>query len=491
MRTHLQLPTGSRTPSRHLLLARVILVCVCQLLIWMIFSARIAFTGEFGLELAESRDLATLLFGVLGVGLLSLVLPGSLDRVAQSASWMLFITLVIPSWVMIYALGLEGAFGGYITSVILPVVALGVWARSASQLQQGPFVDRDIRLLGAVSVGLLIMLFLFTPLSLPQNITLDAVYDRRLDFRERGGSLANYLHVTSEHAIAPLSVAIAMVSGRRFWLIIAGSATVGAFLSHGSKQCLMVPIAIAGMALVGRRFGNRAEPLLAAGAIAILLVGLIDLPEIDLYTVRRIFCAPPYIVASYIDWFDVNGPLYGRDIGVLSRVIFGIEPETTASLVVGRQVMMQPELNANTNCFAFGFAELGAIGPWVILAVVVAYLKVLESVCSVSPAGFPALIGLQVAVVLSEQSLHTAILSGGLAATVGCCWVLTRGSRARAGFAVRARRIRQSTWTSTRFVDTPDRQDCPCQKERVSCPRCERIRVNSVSPPSAWCCRRA
>ncbi len=31
-------------------------------------------------------------------------------------------------------------------------------------------------------------------------------------------------------------------------------------------------------------------------------------------------------------------------------------------------------------------------------------------------------------------------------------------------------------WTSTRFVDTPNRQDCPCQKERVSCPRCERMR---------------
>lgn len=42
-------------------------------------------------------------------------------------------------------------------------------------------------------------------------------------------------------------------------------------------------------------------------------------------------------------------------------------------------------------------------------------------------------------------------------------------------------------WTSTRFVDTPNRQDCACQKERVSCPRCERIRVSSVSPPSAWC----
>jgi hypothetical protein len=41
-------------------------------------------------------------------------------------------------------------------------------------------------------------------------------------------------------------------------------------------------------------------------------------------------------------------------------------------------------------------------------------------------------------------------------------------------------------WTSTRIVDTPNRQDCPCQKERVSCPQCERLRVNSVSLPSAW-----
>ena len=43
-------------------------------------------------------------------------------------------------------------------------------------------------------------------------------------------------------------------------------------------------------------------------------------------------------------------------------------------------------------------------------------------------------------------------------------------------------------WTSTRITDTPSRQDCTCQKERVSCPRCEFIPVSFESLPSVWCC---
>ena len=48
-----------------------------------------------------------------------------------------------------------------------------------------------------------------------------------------------------------------------------------------------------------------------------------------------------------------------------------------------------------------------------------------------------------------------------------------------------------SNWTSTRITDTPSRQDCTCQKERVTCPRCEFIPVSFVSLPSVWCCPRA
>ena len=43
-------------------------------------------------------------------------------------------------------------------------------------------------------------------------------------------------------------------------------------------------------------------------------------------------------------------------------------------------------------------------------------------------------------------------------------------------------------WTSTRITDTPSRQDCTCQKERVSRPQCEFTPVSFESPPSAWCC---
>ena len=43
-------------------------------------------------------------------------------------------------------------------------------------------------------------------------------------------------------------------------------------------------------------------------------------------------------------------------------------------------------------------------------------------------------------------------------------------------------------WTSTRITDTPSRQDCTCQKERVSCPRFEFIPVSFESLPSVWCC---
>ena len=44
---------------------------------------------------------------------------------------------------------------------------------------------------------------------------------------------------------------------------------------------------------------------------------------------------------------------------------------------------------------------------------------------------------------------------------------------------------RASYWTSTRTTDTPSRQDCTCQRERVSCPRCEFVPASFVSPPSA------
>ena len=46
-------------------------------------------------------------------------------------------------------------------------------------------------------------------------------------------------------------------------------------------------------------------------------------------------------------------------------------------------------------------------------------------------------------------------------------------------------------WTSTRITDTPSRQDCTFQKERVSSPRCEFIPVSFASLPSVWCCPRA
>ncbi len=429
---------------------RVILVCVCQLLIWMIFSQRIAWTGEFGLELAPGRDLAIMLVGVLGVGLLSLAWPGSLDRVSRSASWILFVTIVIPSWVTIYAIGMEGVLVGYITCVILPVVLLGVWARSASQVQQSPFNDRPARLLAAAFVGLLVAKFIFTPWSFPTSLALESVYERRLAFRELGGSISSYLQATSEHAIAPLCIAIGLASGRRFWLVIAVAATVGAYLSNGSKQALFLPIAMVAVFLVGKRFKYLAEFLLAILAIALSVAWLARSPALDLYLVRRAFCAPPQIVTGYLFWFDANGPLYGRDIGFLSMAIYGTTPETPASLVIGAEIMHKPEMNANTNCFAYGFAELGLIGPWVVLAGVGAYLKLLESVCKSVPSGFSALLGLQIAVVLSEQSLHTAVFSGGLAATLACCWILA-GRLAGPPSWIRAS---SKSWTSTRLVGT-------------------------------------
>ena len=298
-------------------------------------------------------------------------------------------------------------FGLYITSL----------SRKVTQKIKIIHVKLDRRFIGCgLSLGLAIFLgYLVWMPGGGLSVDITTAYERRDLARETGGQILGYLIAQVRAAVYVFGAYFIV----KFRSAAAGIACIvlalAGFAFDGTKTSLVIPIALVLVVCHAARGGDVLWILL--GCLSIIFLGVIEFYAFNSDViverlVRRAFAIPGYISAAYYDFFSQNDKVLFTDS--FGRYLLQPRYLMQAPYLIGDLYLSNPEINANTNIFMGGYANLGLWG-----VVVTAFVagSILGLTDQLTDRGW-RLLGVSAAVFLalkwSEQMLHTSLLSGGV-----------------------------------------------------------------------------
>ena len=402
----------------------IIWATVFQFALYRIFIERVA-EQHMALTAEPSLGPAWLPVGILGTSFLSLSMPRVVVTGSHAAVWVLFIVLVLPAWVHIYAVGAEGHAVQYVLIVVLPILAIASLTQREVFASGDAFDPKRLRVFAAVCLSICVLLIPALLRNFPTSYSLYDVYERRLNFRtESRGELLGYLLSNTKYAVIPVSLAVAASLRRWSWMMLAVTMAVPVFFTDGSKLTLALPILM--IFLHGAFAATRRSPTAVVGGLGLcaVLAWLVAHPDLDLLVIRRAFFVPVDLTLQAIAYVDDFGPTQGLDIPIVAQVFYDSPASPPFSMVLGSHLNASGATNANVSAFVTGYAQLGWWGVGVVLFSVAILLRALDRVCRGRPRTLGVVCGLVSGIVLSESAITTTLLTNGLAGMILCCWFL-------------------------------------------------------------------
>jgi uncharacterized membrane protein YwaF len=404
------------------------LLVLAQWAVRLLFEHGVAPLPSSGLPFRPQSGTLTFVIGVLITALAGAILPPKIESVVGAAVWMLFILLVMPGWVLMHSMGEERVLLPFILVVVGPIVMLGAMARSvpSSPLGRVPQLSRQVSSLMAAGACVFTALVVWATGDI--DLSLEAVYERRLEVRDGPDGVLVYLAFWVEHAVVPVTLIVSLCARR--WGLALSALVMSAcpYLIYGSKLALLWPLVLVGWWVV-RSVGL----VSAAGFVGLLtaaLWGAVALGSVWVndYIVRRSLCVPPSLTFVYLVEWEVRRPMLWRDSPLIAQVLHGTPPDPPLGRVVGEEILGRRDLNASVDVFTNGFAEGWYPGVCLVGVAGLAVLLIIERICRRLGQGVAALIGLHVGMILSIQPLHSAMMSGGLLALGLLLWWCGRGT---------------------------------------------------------------
>jgi hypothetical protein len=233
----------------------------------------------------------------------------------------------------------------------------------------------------------------------------------------------------------PLAFAVAVQRRRPLWMGLVVAGYVLAFGLAGSKQTLFALGYLAAIFVWTRFVPRRRFAWLAIGfAILLLVPELLQLlgPTGELvgrwYTLIvnvRIFGIPQLSIAQYYDFFASNPLTYGSHIKGVDLLV-AYPYSTDVPFTVGEFFYGRP-IGANVGMWAQdGIASFGILGVILVSVVAATVFWLLDSV-SVGLDARMVIVSLGViATSLTNVSLFTTLLSGGLLLAIFSLWLMPR-----------------------------------------------------------------
>lgn len=358
----------------------------------------------------------------------SLFLPTHLTRPSMYMHWAMYLLVHVPAALIpLYTGALPPERAILLPVWMLPLLALLTlpYAVSPARIPR-PAVPSwgliaPLALLAVVAAGLNVR-----SLSL-STFSLSLVYETREQWKGSISGVARYFYLWQANVVGPFLLIVGLAK-RKPWLVaLALLNNITLFATSGLKSILFAPLgAAAAWAAVRwnpRGAMGRYLALLVVGILAIAAVdGLYLKPTvgrglISSYTVRRVAYVPGLLTGLYVDYYSTHPKTYFTEGRALSWT--GAYPyELGIPQMIGYQYFDNPQMNANANLWAMGYADMGWLGMLLVTLVLVVILWVIDSLARHhSPAGVVGVLVMPM-FTLSNTSLFVALLTWGLGLTI-------------------------------------------------------------------------
>jgi hypothetical protein len=154
----------------------------------------------------------------------------------------------------------------------------------------------------------------------------------------------------------------------------------------------------------------------ATGLIGLTALGSLwmDSPFLVSVIARRMFMVPGLLTGYYIEFFSTN-PLTMMGDSSFLEPFFGYPYSLPVSRVIGNAYFgMAPDVAANANLWAYGFASFGYVGVVLFTVVLGIVLWLFDSVAAQRDLRFATLMLVMPGMALANTSLFTCLLTHGM-----------------------------------------------------------------------------
>lgn len=380
-------------------------------------------------------------FMLLSIGLACTVIPIQLVRASVLIIFLLFVVVYIPSIVITLAATPDalGLYGWHLTALVIGFLIACMLTRFFARSNASDINRYNVSgisrgtCLFFITVHIFLLVFLFYSFyGIINFVSLEEIYNQRIAGRARN-AIEAYSQTYMGYVIAPAVYAIGLIKKNIFILALGLS---GFFLLFGitaERTVFLMPLAMTLMYLIPAKKANSdmvlnwilllMSMLIATAVIFREAFNLID--SFALYYVFRTIAIPGAMFWQYADVFSHYGWTYWSNISGL-----GLLAPLPAALVndshwpqlgyIVADEILGLESNSNANPFAYdGLAAAGPIGIICISLLITLWLIAFDFATKKSHVKFVFLVTLPGAIVLTNGSFFSYLLSFG-----GFFWIV-------------------------------------------------------------------
>ncbi len=276
-----------------------------------------------------------------------------------------------------------------------------------------------------------IIAFFGSGLKLVNLFSSEEVYSLRLSAREViQGGIIGYIILWCFRLINPFLIAFGLNSKKYIFVIAGILAQVLIYSIDASKGVLLLIFILLGLYFILRKGGRKAGMEILMIVICLIVISYVSdyISNTNIFIslgVRREILIHGLLTDYYFDFFSKNPKAYLGYNRILQDFVdypYSYEPP----FVIGEYYFNNPATNANENFWAYGFADFGYPGVFILGFIVAGIFWLCDSLSVVFPIKFSALLLFSPLFSLGSTSLFTSLLSHGIIFLLIFLWIIPK-----------------------------------------------------------------
>lgn len=379
-----------------------------------------------GLQKNESLSLVWLSLLIVSAASFSFLFPTRIDRPSRLFNALIYMLVYVPSATISYV-SLERSGGHWVLFItfsvcmglMLLISRIHVRSIKTPQLKMKSF-QRIFILCAGLSC---IFVFSFYRPDFGQIFSLEdisALYDIRSEYRASNitvPGIVQYMFSWLAKFFLPALLVFGLMQRRKKIVVLSFALTFCLFVTSGHKSIFLGSFAICGLWWVMGKKGYITFRSFSGVALSLAVIGLLlsvaGIGFVNEVIIRRTMIIPGVLSGFYFDFFSRN-EFAKLGYSVFSS-LFNYPYDSSPPFVIGDYYFNRPEMSANVNFIAAGFAEFGVWGAIVFTAIAAYIYKLID--------GFSSRTGLQSAALLAcliptwalvDSALLTTLVTHGL-----------------------------------------------------------------------------
>ncbi|MER8727138.1 hypothetical protein [Mesorhizobium sp. M0195] len=360
----------------------------------------------------------------------SLILPISIKRYSDFFCWMLYLTIFIPSILIVARQGYTSFDASWLIVSVAASFFLVLYIpkvlhfKSYSLIRQVSVTTFFFFFLAFYLAA--IAFYIATYRGMMSFSGMDEIYDQRAKFGSvQASTLALYLTGWLSNAMNPYLLAIGLFDRTRRWAIAIGLAgQIVVFMAFAGKMMLVILLVTFGFYFFVLRKGEISTSRLAFGFAALTSSAFAILVATDY---KPVGAALDAVALIYMRTLGIQGAMTGVYADVFSRspltywshvniinMIVDYPYKAPLGYVVGSSLVGGTGFNANANFWATdGVAAYGMAGVVMMGAVLGVLLSFANKVVTPDRLPFAATVSIPFIMSLGNSSLFTSLITGG------------------------------------------------------------------------------